>query len=484
MNKEIFDGYREHLYDVVIVSADGSNIQLNSSSINNLTIEDNILSPFMYGSIAVNNVRNILETKIDDEKPLNLAGNNRDYVYVNIMPKVTKSIEQDIENEKLKKIFNLKCIFSINETQDKETPESQFLSMMTFRDVHQQLLMESSIEFPTLELARSIKKIPNSALIHLNDSERTANAGDVIKALLTKIFEAKDGIEVDDAKGLGIKKQDFETGTPILWSSAGSANAHDSIMYIVNKLLISKDYKDRCLLNFCRYSRKFSLLSYAHIFSKQEEDPANFVLESFTLDSDQSTQSNSKAKDSGSVGLDQISNITEFKYTALNGNDVTKNFTNSVFQKTVGIDRNFCFMSEKSSLNQIFKDYESLYLEPFKHLEKKAKTSVDLEHLIKMQNARPKIVYDTRPLAHLDILKSNALLDLLLNGGSNIIFRCPGSTHRRSGKFIDITSTTSLVDAGPAAKNLLGRWFITSVSHVFVGSNYYNVIEAVKTYSS
>lgn len=482
MNIEVFDGYREFVYDVVIVGANGSNVQLNSSSINNLTIEDNILSPFMYGSIAVNNVRNILETEVDGEKALKLAGNNKDYVYVNIMPKVTKDVEKDVKNEKLKKILNINCIFSINETQDRETPGSQFLNMMTFRDVHQQFLMENSVELSTLEVAKTAKKIPDSALIHLNDSERTANAGDVIKALLTKVFQAKEGIEVDDEKGFGIKKEDFETGIPILWSSAGSANAHDSLMYIANKLLISRDNKDRCLLNFCRYSKKFSLMSFSHIFTKQEEDSEHFVLETFSLDSDQSVSESSKSKNKNGAGLDEISYITEFKYTALNGNEVTKNFNNSVFQKTVGIDRNFCFMSEKSNLNSIFEDYKKLYLEPFKKLEKNAKPSIDVDHLIKLQNARPKIMYDTRPLIHLDVLKSNALFDMLLNGGSNIIFRCPGSTHRRSGRFIDIESYTDLANSDPAA-NLIGRWFVTSVSHVFIGSNYYNVIEAIKTYT-
>jgi hypothetical protein len=73
------------------------------------------------------------------------------------------------------------------------------------------------------------------------------------------------------------------------------------------------------------------------------------------------------------------------------------------------------------------------------------------------------------------------LMDLIISGGDNIVFRTIGSTHRRSGHFIDIATESDVAGSG-VDNNLIGRWFIISVSHVFMGNSYYNIIEAVKTY--
>ena len=74
-------------------------------------------------------------------------------------------------------------------------------------------------------------------------------------------------------------------------------------------------------------------------------------------------------------------------------------------------------------------------------------------------------------------------MNLLVCSGDNIVFRTLGSTHRKSGHFIDIATESDISNTG-VANNLLGRWFVISVQHIFAGNNYYNIIEAVKTYKT
>jgi hypothetical protein len=471
MNIEKFDN-RLFSYSVIIGDANTGNKRLIAAdAINNLTMIDNIFVPFVTGTIVINNTKDILQANLDASKAIDFAGNNRDYIAVDIMPNVTGNLEQDAKDDKLRKIFGLTYIFSINELQDSDDASTN-LNTMNFRDFKHQTAIENSDFFSSDAVA--VKKMPGANLADLNNSERSVLTGELLKNIITTTY----GVEEDEI----IDKENFDLGsTKIKWYSRGNANAFQNMMYI-QSLHQSEQEKDPCLFYFDHSINKFVNISFAKLFELQKTKPEDYVLEAFVIGSGQGSSADADAPGNGAgPRMITYSNILEHKLTPLNGNEFTRNTTNTVCVATAPSDRNFYFNCKSGSIKQILQDYKKLYVEPFKQKIPNIEPSISIEDIEKNKSLRPKIIANVTPLAYENVVRNNMLMDLIVSGGDNIVFRALGSTHRRSGRFIDITTETDIVNSG-IGNNLIGRWFVVSVAHVFMGNNYYNIIEAVKTY--
>lgn len=471
MNTEKFDN-RLFSYNVIIGDANTGNKRLIAAdAINNLTMVDNIFVPFITGSIILNNTKDNLQTNLDASKAIDFAGNNRDYIAIDIMPNVTGNLEQDANNDKLREIFALTYIFCINELQDSDEPATN-LNTINFRDFKHQIAIENSDFFSSDAVAA--KQLPDVNLIDMNNSERSVLTGDLLKNIIVKTY----GVEEDEI----IDKENFDLGcTKIKWCSRGNANAFQSMMYI-QSLHQSEQEKDPCLFYYDHSTNKFVNISFAKLFELQKTKPEEYVMETFVIGSGQGSSADADAP--GNVAGSRMvtySNILEHKLTPLNGNEFTRNITNAVYATSSPGDRNFYFNCQTGSIKQILQDYKRLYVDPFAQRIPNIEPSISLEDVEKNKSLKPKIIASVLPFAYENVVRNNMLMDLIVSGGDNIVFRVVGSTHRRSGKFIDITTETNIANSG-IGNNLIGRWFVVSVSHVFMGNNYYNIIEAVKTY--
>jgi hypothetical protein len=267
-----------------------------------------------------------------------------------------------------------------------------------------------------------------------------------------------------------------------MFASQASSNAFQDMMYI-NSLQLSEQNRDPCIIQFDRYTKKFSNIALSKYFELQNTDPETYLLETFVV-SDGQAGSGERKQPSG-PGTDIACNIIEYKLSPINGNEFTRKITNAVYNATASADRNHYVGMKENNLQTVLDTYKQLYVEPFKTIAPGAVPSIDFNKFIDQEKKtlRPKIVNTNLPFKYEQLPRNSMFLDLIVSGGDNIVFRALGSTHRRSGRFIDITSRSQISD-NKLANILLGRWFIVKVSHVFSGNKYFNVIEAIKTYKT
>jgi hypothetical protein len=472
MNIEKFDN-RFFSYNVFIGDATTKNKRLlTADTISNLTITDNVFIPFISGSIIINNTRDILQADVDKQRALNFAGNNRDYLAIDIMPNVSGNLKNDYNNDELRKAFGLTYVFCINELQDSDDNASN-INIMNFRDIKHQMAIENSDLFSSAQVAQ--KKNPDVALRDMNNSERSILTGELLKDIILRTY----GIDESEQEKI-IDVANFDLGaTRIMWYSRSTSNAFQSMMY-VNSLHQSEKDKDPCLLYYDYSINKFKNISFAKLFELQKTNPEEYVLETFIVGSGAGAKENTPDNTLG-TRLRTMSNILEHKLSPLNGNEFTRSITNNVLATVFPGDRNFYFNCEDGSIKNVLKDYSKLYVDPFKNKSPNIKPSVELADIENYSFLKPKIITNALPLDYNYNVRNNMLMDLIISGGDNIVFRTVGSTHRRSGHFIDIATESDVAGSG-VDNNLIGRWFIISVSHVFMGNSYYNIIEAVKTY--
>lgn len=469
-NVEVFNNNTPYLFNVGLYDAYGNYIPLNSSSIENLTIEESIFIPFSVGSIIVNNANSVLQSSATKDGPvLDFAGNNHDILAVDIMPSITKQdMFSDMQNEEFRKIFNLNSVFSINEFQDTDESGERTINVMNFRDAHQQLMLENASQTSSIDALKKLGRLAGN-VADLNNSQRSIETGLLLKHLLKQVFG--DNV-IDESK--------FDNGfAKLMFHSQANSNAFLDMMYI-SSYHMSEYAQDPCILNFDRYLKTFTYMSLSKYFELQNTDPRNYVLETFIVgDGQGGTQSTIQQV---GPGFNVMCDIRDYKISPICGNEFTRKITNSVFKTTASADKNHIIGMADNNLQNIFKSYRDLYVKPFEQLANAAiEPSIDFEKFIDSDTLRPKIYSTAASVNYQKQPRNSMLLDLIVSGGDTIVFRCVGSTHRRSGRFFDIASSSQIVD-NKLSKVLLGRWFIVKVSHVFVNSQYFNVIEAVKTY--
>lgn len=467
MNRETFN-QQDYRYEVVLSDSKRKCFPLNSSVILNLTIEDTIFSPFATGSIVINNVKDILQSAPSPDLAMHFAGNNHDLLIIDIMPNVSGDLEADCNNEEIKKIFNLQFVFCLNELQDPDEGANS-LNIMNFRDSYQQFLIENSATVSSADVAA--KNNPDVPLRDMTNSERSARTGDLMKEIIMKTFNVDDEATIIDSKRFDVGK------VFINWTSTGDASGLQNLLHVA-KMHLSEEHEDPCILKLDRYTRRFTNLAFSKLFELQRVEPKKYVLETLLIDSGQTGKRASVA----GKGMQGAGYIVDYKLSMVGGNEFSRKITNSIYNTTAGADRNFYMSSSKSSIEAALKDYTKLYVESLQNVEKSMEPAVDAEHFIKANTLRPRIVNEVTPIDHEARVRNNMLTNMIVNNSYGIVLRVLGSTHRRSGTFIDIDTTSQIGDT-KFNEQVLGRWFVTSVQHVFMGNTYYNIIEAIKTYT-
>lgn len=478
-NKIHVERFNDNAYkfNVSIYDASGNYIQLNAGTIQNLTIEDSIFIPFTVGTATVFNVNGVLQSSSKPQgNSLDFSGNNHDILAIDIMPAVSQQgLEADCNNEDLTKIFNLNTAYCINELQDADEQGSPYRNVMNFRDCYHQLMLENSAQFNSVDVLASQNKLVGNPDV-LNNSQRSVEVGELIKYLLRKTFDTDDIIDKNENN-----EELFDKGFgKMMFSSQYNSNAFQDMMHL-NSLQLSEQKKDPCILKLNRYTKKFSNIALSKYFELQKTEPETYVMESFIVSDGQPGKGEQKPP--AGRGLDGACNIAEYKLTPINGNEFTRKITNAIYNATASADKNHYIGVKQNNLKNTFEEYKELYVKPFESIAPGAVPSIDFDQFLNQNTLRPKIVNTNMPIKFETLPRNSMFLDLIVSGGDNIVFKVLGSTHRVSGKFFDITSISQISDNN-LAKRLLGRWFAVKVTHTFTGTKYYNIIEAVKTYTA
>jgi hypothetical protein len=289
--------------------------------------------------------------------------------------------------------------------------------------------------------------------------------------MINKLYSAEDGSKIDE--------KNFNKGAAkIFYTPILGANAFEEISYVVSKH-ISEAEKDPCILKLERNTNKFTLRSLSDIYKGQKTAPEEYLFDNFIVSNGLANDSSESFK--GTAGLAYESTILDYKSASAGGDTLAKNIRNIITQLDINRDNNTLMLSAESTLVEMQKKFNKLYVEPFKALHKGTiAPTCDLTLLNSTVTIRPKVITETLPKDMAPVTVLGAVMNMLM-ASNNIVFRAPGSLHRRSGKFIDITTESSIAGTDQN-KKLIGRWFVTKVTHIFSGSQYYNIIEAVKTY--
>lgn len=473
INVELFNN-QPYKFNAAIYDADGNFMPLNAAAFQNLTIEDSIFIPFNIGTATIVNVNDVLQSSSTSNSPaLNFAGNNHDLLTIDIMPAVTKKgIEDDAQDDFLCKTFNINSLFCINEIQDADEKASRNNNTMNFRDAYHQVMLENASQISSVEALGKLGRIKGNAA-DLNNSERAIETGELLKQLLENVYGTQDIIDGEN----------FDNGYgKIMFASQSNSNAFQDMMRI-NSLQLGEQHHDPCIIRFDRYTKKFSNIALSKFFELQQTNAEEYVLETFIISDGQAGKG--ETKPSSGPGIDVACNVIEYKLSPINGNEFTRKITNAVYNATAPADRNHYVGMKENSLKSVLDKFQQLYVDPFKPIAPDASPSIDFKKFIDQEKKtlRPKIVNTTLPFKYEQLPRNSMLMDLIVSGGDNIVFRSLGSTHRRSGRFIDITSSSQISD-NKLANTLLGRWFIVKVTHVFAGNKYFNIIEAIKTYKT
>ena len=132
---------------------------------------------------------------------------------------------------------------------------------------------------------------------------------------------------------------------------------------------------------------------------------------------------------------------------------------------------------QKIDIKELRKKWKTKFVDPFKAIGGKVKPSLffnnQTDKKFKIYNL-PYQLKDNVGLVESDMINSLIFYNL------QATFRNIGNTDRRSGNFIDIfTASKELTKSN---EKIVGRWFVTSVKHIFFAESYSNEFSCCKTY--
>jgi len=441
-------------------------LPLNRSAIKQLTISDNIFSPFHSAVLILNTDEHVFErTDIN----YTFLGNGRDVIYVELMQSLSDD-NSDFTNEANRKLFALNFAFIVircNEVQIDGLTCTE-LQMIQYE---RYLLNESNVQISS--------KTDRNA----NNQDRTELTGELIKKILNNVLG-------DTYQGKAyplIDTNNFDTGkNEIMFIPQGAFSSMNAINSILNQHQ-SANHSDWCILDCERYTKTFNLLSLADIFAKNND----LVIEKINLK--QLVANEADISGGTNVGLlkwvpcpltfvdlsDIISHYTDHS----NAKDILALQTNIITTSDIKPDKAFTINIRQGFSEDVLTEFSRLYIDPFNKLFKNKKL-IPIVKLTNLQinNKSSKHQPVDRPAEHSNQITTIQKYNTMLFMDRVNIFTLKGSTSRKSGYFIDVTTETNELKSVWDYRNI-GRHFITSVKHIFTQDTYINKIETIKPYA-
>lgn len=488
-------------FKVGLISFDGRYQELKIGAINSLVIEDNFTDFFHKGYIILNNNFDAVEritdfintenaassTTFSPNKGFIFKGDCRDLLVIDILPKLDDSQGSFSEGES-NDVFRLLFTFAIYNTEEVigKLPGEKFKKLY-FWDLYYEILREKNSYFSTSNY------VDASNITDLPDSERSVFTGDAIKNFLKDFFNENDGLTAD------IDEERFDKGsTKIFFSSPSCFKGIDCLNYLLGRHVSDRNNNyDVSFLRLDRSTKKFTYESLSKSFASALDSNSSTsnaligseYLETFKLgtysDSNNEYQiENVSFTPLNGLYLGKFGTINNFTYDPMPGEISQFELASYIVHSYNNNDKSFNLDENQNSINATLSSYFKNYVSPFNKLsyDNAYSNFFPGEYRQTQKNTRNifSIVKDD-PIQRLSYGRNRALFGTLFFNNS-ILFRVPGSTHRQSGKFIGIDRDGAQPFSDFDSK-ILGVYYVIQTRHVFEGSEYFNDLRCIKTYS-
>ena len=502
-----FGDNTEYYYDLILYNANEEFVRLKTQGVKELIINDNFLDFFHKGTLTFRNDIDAIE-KITTEPsgttqnffgtnfapsqggqntllPFAFRGDCRDYLIVDICPRLNNDQPNYNNGEQVDKIWRLKFVFAIYDIEDitGQTVEEKY-KKLHFWDYSYQLMTEKNIDFSTAMYVKAADKL------NLDNSERAMKTGLAIKQIIDLTFPSQEGYT--------IKFGEFDEGsTNIFYSSPIASKALIDYQYIDSFHVSSPSNNyDFCILRKERYTNEWTYKSLKNYFdnayerrvTNNQDGGGALHLEKFLVGSysdSSSTNFTNVTRTPVSIKnnayLPDYSQIQKYRFFPTAGNDVQNFITTNQVHGYDFNSKEFVIDVQENDFTRILDIFDKNYVQVFK-----GDASGPWSTLTKNEYRRNNTNYNTEysvagsqeqrlSAGRNEVLKKALFLNNTIN------FVAPGLTMRQAGRFISIDRDS----AQPSNKfddKFLGTYFVVEVNHVFRGNNYETEMTCVKPY--
>jgi hypothetical protein len=409
----------------------GKEIKFSKSAVKGLQLEENIFEPFVNADIIINNPYDYIE------KTIMLRGDGNDMFTFSL------KLKDAPDKDKLSYDFIVNGETNLTDDSDRSQNYKQYSLM--------------DINFFKLN-----QRIPFG-------KKYSGKVGDIIKSILKDVID--DGVVDEENWEAGDNVIDFLPESVI---PASSFKYTDLIFYLLRIYY----YKDgdiyvRSFLNFDRTSKKFTLQPISETFAKNKD----YLDEAFgvgdLVDKFEANKHNPPP--------DAKVNVYT---TALKNTNLTTPFleySNEFFVN--GLVHGYDPILGEHGLREIrIKDlkrkWQEKFVDVFTSVGGKPKPFLVLNKVRQEENFKifsfPFNIEKNVKIAEAEMTSDFTFYNLQL------IINNLGNTKRTSARFIDIYKPAK--EDGEIDRKLLGRWFVTRVTHTFTFDSYKNTILCVKTF--
>lgn len=415
----------DYICEFSLKNADGDEFNFPKSIVRGMVIEDNFFEPFMSGSITLANPYDLVE---DD---YSFRGDGRDFLKIKFYPDSDpKSVFEDE--------------FVVVGDDNYVNPLVRSENMRTL-----QIFQKDVIPF--------MEKIPNGEKYY-------GKVGNILKYIFKKLLG-------DDK----VNEDEWNEGNFTLTYIPPLTYRYLDVVYHLLKIYYSSEngMNVKGFINYNQEKRKYELKTLTKIFEKNSDNILEaFVIGDFANTSESHNQSNPPPDAEISEYFGQLKNIG---YTTPMYGWNNNHFLNRLivaYDPITGVQK-----IRKMTLKDIEKKWEKKFVDVFKCTGGKPKPFV-----VKNKNTEQKYkIYKTPYLMeNSEKIVEADFYNILTFYNLQTIFNNVGTLNRHSGKFLDIVKLGT--EESKTDLKMLGRWFVTTVRHNFLGDGYTNDFVCSKTY--
>jgi hypothetical protein len=527
-------GDNHYIFDIFLFNGE-TKTGITYSSIEELSIIDDLRYFFSYGYILFNDSNDVIESfnginGSESVIPYTFRGDGRDYLQVEIMPQM-KDNDGCVNSvsEKDREEFCLKYTFSIYKIQEEMMEDRGVkYKKLFFWDVDYQLLNEIDSHFSTSEVPLEDVVSSGSANTQTNESSVLSNkdtkekkiknvddfkryTGDSIKYLLDKCFN-----KITTA-GFKASSEWDKGGGLVEYHTNANYKAIDDLQYLLNYHVSEKSYDYvPCILKKTRYTEEYTLIPVTVYIQNTIFKPSgqsggllgsvtrglagfmgmgggrNLTEDMYLGKLDTNGVDFGSMLNFGSLGSPDAFNAINYNivenYSFLKADadivqkDVSTHFVHSY-------DPNGFFTCSIKS-NNFKSSTESIFKDNVKNLSNTPNSEVhDIlpKNQLREEHKNVQHVYAAglgvgQDFQKLNFGRNKALMASVFKNTA-IYFRIKGLTRRRSGTFFNLNRSDNQL-SNQHDKNILGKYFTTMVIHEFKQGMYYNHIYGTKSSST
>lgn len=490
---------QKYIFKATLFNPDGDILTITKGSILELNLFDNILQPWIDGTIILDNTEDALErfvTSPDDMefnpsskkfKGYTVRGDGRDLLKIEIIPVDGNLQDYNERGDDYNKSFAISYVFCL-EDEEPIDYNGKNAKKYTITDYDLEILKERKAFFSSTNVVKGL-----SGLTQLSNKDREVETGKCLKSLITNSLNDSNSINtiIEPVSGTEITPF-FEDGlSKIFYSSPAASSSYDDIMYILDRHVSSNSKNDFSFLKKEKYTGEYRLEGASSIFDKayntQADTTGSQFLENFTItgssrESDSIIEREQK-KPRGALEFGEKSEIIEYKFFNTASNIRREKIKSQIVHSYNFNDKQFNLDMFDSNIDNARDDFTSNYVSNLK-----GKDSAPYPNLVINGMQRDNLSYNNNFSEYGDnpeVRKTYGLNKLLKNTlitNMGVELTVKGQTFRNSGKFFSLDRAGDYIE-NTFDNKLLGMYFILDVQHVFINdTEYFNKIIGIKTY--